>query len=125
MCRSVRRCSCIFRRSIAAPWRANERMRTSMRCMPGLRNALSALQGGEGGDPLRSNGEGEVGGHERSGIPHLTPTLSAPPMRLKGGGEGVETRALWTFLAALVLMLVIGGPALAATPAPTAVTPEL
>jgi aminoglycoside phosphotransferase (APT) family kinase protein len=46
-------------------------------------NALSALQGGEGGDPLRSNGEGEVGLGSRSGIPPLTPTLSAP-----GGGEG-------------------------------------
>jgi oxygen-independent coproporphyrinogen-3 oxidase len=32
---------------------------------------------------LRSNGEGEVGIIERSGIPHLTPTLSAPR-----GGEG-------------------------------------
>jgi hypothetical protein len=41
-------------------------------------NALSALQGGEGGDPLRSNGEGEVGIGKRSGIPHLTPALSAP-----------------------------------------------
>ena len=53
-------------------------------------NALSALQGGEGGDPLRSNGEGEVGIGERSGIPHLTPTLSAP-----GGGEGVERSIAW------------------------------
>ena len=32
---------------------------------------------------MRSNGEGEVGIIERSGIPHLTPTLSAPR-----GGEG-------------------------------------
>jgi glutamate 5-kinase len=48
------------------------------------RKSLSALQGGEGGDPLRSNGEGEVGVGERSGIPHLTPTLSAPE-----GGEEV------------------------------------
>jgi hypothetical protein len=45
--------------------------------------ALSALQGGEGGDPSRSDGEGEVGLGKRSGIPHLTPTLSAPK-----GGEG-------------------------------------
>jgi hypothetical protein len=29
--------------------------------------------------------EGEVGFGERSGIPHLTPALSAP-----GGGEGVQ-----------------------------------
>jgi len=48
------------------------------------RKSLSALQGGEGGDPPRSGGEGEVGVGERSGIPHLTPTLSAPE-----GGEGV------------------------------------
>src|SRR5258707_4014027 len=47
-------------------------------------NALSALQGGEGGDPARSAGEGEGGVGKRSEIPHLTPTLSAP-----GGGEGV------------------------------------
>jgi ATP-dependent helicase Lhr and Lhr-like helicase len=50
--------------------------------------SLSALQGGEGGDPLRSNGEGEVGTGgsqfvECSGIPHLPPALSAPR-----GGEG-------------------------------------
>src|ERR1700730_9108099 len=38
--------------------------------------SLSALQGGEGGDPLRSGREeGEVGIRERSGIPHLTPAL--------------------------------------------------
>ena len=49
------------------------------------RNALSTLQGGEGGDPSRSDGEGEVGAGERSGIPHLTPTLSAPE-----GREGVS-----------------------------------
>ena len=48
------------------------------------RKSLSALQGGEGGDPPRSGGEGEVGVGERSGIPHLTPTLSVPE-----GGEGV------------------------------------
>ena len=47
--------------------------------------SLSAPQGGEGGDQLRSNGEGEVGLGERSGIPHLTPALSAPR-----GGEGVK-----------------------------------
>src|SRR5205814_5548212 len=46
-------------------------------------NSLSALQGGEGGDPPRSGGEGEVGVGRRSGIPHLTLTLSAPR-----GGEG-------------------------------------
>jgi drug/metabolite transporter (DMT)-like permease len=47
--------------------------------------SLSALQGGEEGDPSRSDGEGEVGIDERSGIPHLTPTRSAPE-----GGEGVN-----------------------------------
>ncbi len=58
-----------------------------------LEIALSALQGGEGGDPSRSDGEGEVDIGKRSGIPHLTPTLSAP-----GGGEGVNRdrrMALW------------------------------
>jgi len=40
---------------------------------------------------LQSNGDGEVGAGERSGIPHLTPTLSAPQWP-KAGGEGA-TRA--------------------------------
>src|SRR5436305_15211170 len=58
-----------------------------MGCAPhSLRNR--PLQGGEGGDPLRRNGEGEVGSGERSGIPHLTPTLSAP-----GAGEGAGIAA--------------------------------
>ena len=48
------------------------------------KNSLSTLQGGEGGDPSRSDGEGEVGLDVRAAIPHLTPALSAP-----GGGEGV------------------------------------
>jgi hypothetical protein len=48
----------------------------------------SALQGKEGGALLRSNGEGEVGTGERSGIPRLTPALSTP-----GGGEGVKSDA--------------------------------
>ena len=39
---------------------------------------------GEREGPAPVAREGEVGGDERSGIPHLTPTLSAP-----GGGEGV------------------------------------
>src|SRR5205809_3641327 len=34
--------------------------------------------------PIAERWEGEVGNGKRSGIPHLTPTLSAP-----GGGEGV------------------------------------
>jgi excinuclease ABC subunit C len=44
----------------------------------GDQNALSALQGGEGGDPSRSDGEGEVDVGNRSGIPHLTQP-SPPP----------------------------------------------
>jgi hypothetical protein len=43
---------------------------------------------GEREGPNRdSDWEGEVGLGECSGIPHLTPTLSAPPWP-KGGGEG-------------------------------------
>src|SRR6266536_3150785 len=57
-----------------------------MGCMTRRTFALSALQGGEGGDPSRSDGEGEVGIGERSGIPHLTPTLSA----LKGGEGEIQ-----------------------------------
>jgi hypothetical protein len=44
----------------------------------GNENALSALQGGEGEDPPRSGGEGEVGARAASGIPRRTRTLSAP-----------------------------------------------
>src|SRR6266852_1845141 len=40
---------------------------------------------GEREGPGAKRWEGEVGVGERSGIPHLTPTLSAP-----GGGEGVR-----------------------------------
>src|SRR5258708_12390041 len=54
------------------------------RSTPLAQFALSALQGGEGGDPSRSDGEGEVGIGERSGIPHLTPPL--PPSRGRSGG---------------------------------------
>jgi protein-S-isoprenylcysteine O-methyltransferase Ste14 len=40
--------------------------------------------------PTAQPWEGEVGIiGRRSGIPHLTPALSAPPIRLEGGGEGV------------------------------------
>ncbi len=38
---------------------------------------------GEREGPSAQRREGEVGLGQRSGIPHLTPTLSAP-----GGGEG-------------------------------------
>ncbi len=44
----------------------------------GDQNVLSVLQGGEGGDPSRSHGEGEVDVGNRSGIPHLTQP-SPPP----------------------------------------------
>jgi ATP-dependent Lhr-like helicase len=53
------------------------------------RLSLSALQGGEGRGPSRSDGEGEVGAVTASGIPHLIPTFSAP-----GGGEGGEEAAI-------------------------------
>ena len=43
---------------------------------------------GEREGPAPEAREGEVGIGERSGIPHLTPTLSAP-----GGGEGVRILA--------------------------------
>ena len=61
--------------------------------LPGTaRNALSTLQAAEGGDPSRSDGEGEVGIAKRAGIPHLTPALSAP-----GGGEGVVRQRGWLY----------------------------
>jgi excinuclease ABC subunit C len=42
--------------------------------------ALSALQGGEGGDPLRSNGEGEVGSPANALESPTSPRPSPPPM---------------------------------------------
>jgi len=42
---------------------------------------------GEREGPSAERWEGEVGLGKRSGIPHLTPTLSAQP-RPKGGGKG-------------------------------------
>src|SRR6266404_3494036 len=44
---------------------------------------------GEREGPAPKAWEGEVGAGKRSGIPHLTPALSAPPWP-KGGGEGVS-----------------------------------
>src|SRR5437762_3023144 len=44
--------------------------------------------GGEREGPVAKQWEGEVGLGERSGIPHLTPTLSAP-----GGGEGAPVKS--------------------------------
>jgi hypothetical protein len=47
---------------------------------------------GEREGPAPEAWEGEVGHHgKRSGIPHLTPALSAPPIRFKWGGEGVAS----------------------------------
>src|SRR6476659_5827269 len=80
-----------------------------------LGNSLSALKGGEGGDPLRSDGEGEVGGH-----PHFTPPLSAPR-----GGEGVPSRSVWVPAAAICMLAIFAFSALAAAPAPIAANPEL
>src|SRR5436305_6890909 len=76
---------------------ANDHRATRL-LLPPHQKSLSALQGGEGGDPSRSDGEGEVGVGKRSGIPHLTPTLSAPE-----GGAGdsllVSAEQLPQFLA--------------------------
>ena len=60
---------------------------------------LSALQGGEGGDPARSDGEGEVGIGQRGGVAHLTPTLSAPK-----GGEG-NGAGEWNLIPAAVMLV--------------------
>jgi error-prone DNA polymerase len=43
---------------------------------------------GEREGPIAERWEGEVGAENAPGIPHLTPTLSAPPINPKGGGEG-------------------------------------
>src|SRR5439155_782636 len=64
-----------------------------MRCQVSELYALSALQGGEGGDPPRRGGKGEMGIGERSGIPRLTPALSAPQWT-EAGGEGVSAERL-------------------------------
>jgi cell wall-associated NlpC family hydrolase len=55
------------------------------------RKRLSALQGEREG-PVAERWEGEVGAGNRSGIPHLTPTLSAPQWTMAGGGEGGKQR---------------------------------
>jgi excinuclease ABC subunit C len=49
--------------------------------------ALSALQGGEGGDPLRSNGEGEVGLAASALESPTSPRPSPPRQWTKGGAE--------------------------------------
>ena len=62
--------------------------------------------------PFSGEREGEVGRHlERSGIPHLTPTLSAPK-----GGEGVGRRSFFCFGFALLAGLWMWVPAGAAEP---------
>ena len=67
---------------------------------------------GEREGPIAKRWEGEVGAGRRSGIPHLTPTLSAP-----GGGEGVKAHAsVRQFLAAcrtlggLALLIALTAP---------------
>src|SRR5204863_2947272 len=55
--------------------------------------------------------EGEVGSRERSGIPHLTPTLSAPR-----GGEGAVWRPSYCLVLAFLAGLSLCGPAGAAEP---------
>jgi ATP-dependent helicase Lhr and Lhr-like helicase len=67
-----------------APGRTDElsqsvsRLRGEIATYLAAANTLSVLQGGEGGDPSRCDGEGEVGAGRRSGIPHLTPP--SPPL---------------------------------------------
>jgi cytochrome c oxidase assembly protein subunit 15 len=56
---------------------------------------------GERAGPTAEPWEGEVGMGERSGIPHLTPALSAP-----GGGEGVTCSPIWRRAAEGVIGLV-------------------
>src|SRR5207253_10493236 len=51
----------------------------------GDENALSALKGGEGGDPLRSNGEGEVG--LASALASPTSPQPSPPRHGPRGAE--------------------------------------
>src|SRR5438067_7054778 len=48
---------------------------------------------GEREGPVAKRWKGEVGIGKRSGIPHLTPTLSAP-----GGGEGEDAQLSGTYL---------------------------
>src|SRR5437762_99813 len=64
---------------------------------------------GEREGPVAQRREGEVGIGKRSGIPHPTPTLSAP-----GGGEGVKTAPLWrraseAIIALIALTIMCGG----------------
>ena len=54
-------------------------IRSLVRASLGDQEALSALKGGEGGDPSRSGGEGGVGVRKRAGTPHLT--QPSPPSR--------------------------------------------
>ena len=55
--------------------------------------------------PIAQRWEGEVGAGDRSGTPHLTPTLSAP-QRTKAGGEGVLVGAGWRRAAEAIIALV-------------------
>jgi cytochrome subunit of sulfide dehydrogenase len=62
---------------------------------------------GEREGPAPKAWEGEVGVGKRSGIPHLTPTLSAP-----GGGEGVKAQFLapCRTLGGLALLIALTAP---------------
>ena len=74
----------------------------------GRRKTLSALQGGEGAR-VRSARAGEVGVGGVSGIPHLTPALSAPPWTKAGGeGGGTEPTAAAALAQARRLVVKIG-----------------
>ncbi len=67
-----------------APGRSDElsasvsRLRREVEARLPTLKSLSAPQGGEGGDPAQSDGEGEVGAGQRDGDPHLTQP-SPPP----------------------------------------------
>jgi len=77
-----------------APGRSDElsqsvsRLRQEISARLPTLHSLSALQRGEGGDPARSEGEGEAGADERSGIPHLT--LPSPPPGAERGKAARE-----------------------------------
>src|SRR5437764_7204456 len=58
---------------------ASERARAAKGFTSLPQNALSALQGGEGGDPSRSDGEGEVGSRRAPWNPPPHPNPLRPP----------------------------------------------
>src|SRR6266852_5231683 len=88
--------------------RLPQRTKVFMMSLP--QNPLSALQGEREG-PIAERWEGEVGVGRRSGIPHLTPTLSAPK-----GGEGWYESGRRVVHEALRRRLAPGAADLAAAP---------